>query len=211
MNPLNVFTDLTATGARLGFYTIQNRQDIPGVPGCYGWFLPFWLMRNSLPEFLSAFGAVLSHEPNSPREMDAGFNWDAVKVRVRRSFEPTLPAFVEPLWDRVHRDTKAKNALQQVLLQASVLTPPLYVGKTDDLRRRYTQHTKRGGSGFNRRFSDYSSREELGLQVEDLIFVCVSTAPDVERALTSKGDRHQINRLVEEILKRLCRPPFSRQ
>lgn len=211
MNPLNVFADLTSTGARLGFYTLHNRQDIPAVPGCYGWFLPLWLMRDTLPEFLNAFGAVLNHEPNSPTEMDAGFKWDAVKVRVRRSFEPTLPRFAEPLWNRLDPDDPARKALQNVLLQSSILTPPLYVGKTNDLRRRYKEHTTPNRTGFNRRFSTFSSRERFGLQVDDLIFVSVSTTPDVERAFKSTGDPSNINKLVEEILKRLCRPPFSKQ
>ena len=210
MNPLNVFADLTATGALLGFYTIQNRQDIPAVPGCYGWFLPFWLIRDTLPEFLSALGTVLSHEPNSPTEMDAGFKWDSVKVRVRRSFEPPPSSFAEPLWDRLHRDDQAKDALQQVLLQASILTPPLYVGKADNLKDRYTKHTTRDGTKFNTRFSKFSGCQKLGIQVEDLIFICVSTT-HVDHALKATAGPHKPNELVEEILKRLCRPPFSLQ
>ena len=195
----------------MGFFTLQTSDDIPAAPGCYGWFLPLWLLHDTLPDFLRAFGGTLNHESKSPDELDAGFAWDSVKVRVRRAFEPTLPPFALPLWDRLNEDESTRFALQQVLLQASILVPPLYVGKTDNLRRRYNQHTSPDGSGFNTRFSAYALTADLSLQVADLIFVCIRTEAAVEKALTEAGDAYRINSLVEEILKRLCRPPFSIQ
>lgn len=213
MNPLNVFHDLTGAGGRLGFFTLQTRDEIPDRPGCYGWFLPLWLPpdRNTLPDFVQTFGRALSHESRPPAELDAGFAWDSVKVRVRRAFEPSVPSFTTPLWDRLNADDDARTALQQVLLQASILAPPLYVGKTDNLRQRYNQHTRDDGSGFNTRFSAYAKGANLGLRVVDLIFVCIRTETHVEETLTRNTSTDKINSLLEEILKRLCGPPFSVQ
>jgi len=211
LNPLNVFHDLTGVGGRIGFFTLQNRDDIPAVAGCYGWFLPLWIMHERLPDFLAELGGALSHESRDPDELNAGFAWDSVKVRVRRTFEPSLPEFASPLWDRLTSSPERKDALQQILLQASILTSPLYVGKTENLRRRYNEHTKADGSGFNRRFRDYAASSGLNLGVDDLIFVSIRTQEEADKALNASADVARINTLIEEILKRLCRPPFSIQ
>ncbi len=211
MNLLNSFADLTAAGSRLGFFTLQNCEDIPRGPGCYGWFVPLWLLQDTLPDFLNTYGRVLTHEPSQPPELDAGFTWDAVRVRVRRSFDPALPSFAEPLWNRLRELPAASTALQQILLQSSILIPPLYVGKTQNLHQRYTRHTTKNGSGFHRRFRQFAAHAKLPLQVVDLLFVCISTADHDETVQASGASEKQINDLLEEILKSLCRPPFSRQ
>ena len=213
MQSLNAFRDLTRAGSRLGFFTRQTRDDIPATPGCYGWFLPLWLLHKTLPDFLHTFGTVMTHETGSPRELDAGFVWDRVKIKARRGFDPSLPplpSFAVPLWDRLNERDETRNALQQILLQASLLTSPLYVGKTDNLRRRYNEHLT--GSHFHTRFADYAKQCGLELPLSHLIFVCIQTSQDVEDALSEGGGSMQeVEKLVEEILKRLCRPPFSQR
>ena len=214
MHPLNAFRDLTEAGSRLGFFTRRTRDEIPASPGCYGWFLPLWLLPNisTLPEFLRTFGSVMTHEPTPQRDIDAGFSWDTVKVRLSREFDPSIPPSAVPLWDRLYKDDQSRDALQQILLQASVLTPPLYVGKTDNLRRRYNHHTASPtlhANTFHRRFAECARQFDLGLSVSDLIFVCIRTGRDVEDKLSATADTQEINSLLEEILKRLCRPPFS--
>ena len=216
MHPLNAFRDLTEAGSRLGFFTGATRNEIPARPGCYGWFLPLWIVRDTLPEFLSLFGNVMTHEPKPPEELKAGFKWDAVRVRLRREFDPAIneKKWV-PLWERLYENEQARHLFQQVLLQASVLTPPLYVGTAENLRRRYNQHTMRphpGDNNFHSRFQEYSDRFGLGITVDDLIFVCIRTDDPEDSTLPSlaKGkDADDVHKLLEEILKRLCRPPFS--
>ena len=215
MHPLNVFRDLTAARSRLGFFTRQTCDEIPPDPGCYGWFLPLWLLRDTLPGFLNTFGGVLTHEPRPPQEVDAGFIWDRVKVKTRRTFDsaiPPIPAFAIPLWDHLYSDQQARDALQHILLQASILTPPLYVGKTDNLRRRYNNHVtppKGDTNNFHNRFTACATELGISLSVADLIFVCIRTGRDAEEMLSVKGDAAETEKLLEEILKRLCRPPFS--
>lgn len=217
VHPLDVFRDLTAAGSRLGFFTEETRDDIPADPGCYGWFLPLWLLPTHprLPQFLTVFGSMLIQEPKPEKELDAAFAWDTVKVKLRREFDPDISeklTSVTPVWERLQADGHARDALQHVLLQASVLTPPLYVGKTDNLRRRYNQHTApsgRGTSTFNSRFTECARRFSLGLDVSDLLYVCIRTGREIEGRLSATSDMQQVNDLLEEVLKRLCRPPLS--
>ena len=211
-HPLNAFRDLTDAGSRLGFFTRRTRDDIPAGPGCYGWFLPLWLLRHTLPEFLNLFGSMMIQEPTQQQEVKARFTWDTVTLR--REFDPSIPESKIALWDRLHNDEHAHDALQQTLLQASILTPPLYVGMTADLRQRYNQHTappSPGTNNFHSRFAECAKQLDLGLALDDLIFICIRTGREDKATLSESGDIDEINGLLEEILKRLCRPPFSRR
>ena len=211
-HPLSAFRDLTKAGSRLGFFTSATRAEIPTGPGCYGWFLPLWLVPSTLSGFLRVFGDVLTHEAKPPGELRAGFKWDAVKVRVRREFDASINEDKwGPLWDRLYENEATRDLFQHILLQASILTPPLYVGTAKNLRFRYNQHTRDpnpGDNSFHSRFKDYTEKSDLGISVEDLIFVCVRTDTDGLSAVKER-DMSETHKLLEEILKRLCRPPFS--
>lgn len=212
MHPLNAFRDLTEAGSRLGFFTNATRADIPTGPGCYGWFLPLWLVPSTLSDFLTVFGRAMTHDAKPPGELRAGFKWDAVTVRLRREFDPSINEKKwGPRWDHLCQNEQTRPLFQQILLQASILTPPLYVGTAKNLRLRYNQHTMRprpGDNNFHRRFQEYSDQSRLGISVEDLIFVCVRTDSDGLSAVKNK-EMSEAHKLLEEVLKRLCRPPFS--
>ena len=93
-------------------------------------------------------------------------------------------------------------------MEASLLMPPLYVGKADNLRVRYTQHVEGAGpeaNVFHTRFTTFARSVGLPLTVSDLLFVCIRTDPDTDRALRDAN----VNELLEHILMQLCQPPFS--
>ena len=211
MEFLNVFRNLTSTDSRLGFYTKETKERIPEQPGCYAWFLPLWFYRSDLNELMQVVGDVLDYDNKLEREANARFTWESVKLRVRRVADIQATETIRSTWERVCADAQAKRELQQTMLEASLLMPPLYVGKTKNLRERYLKHVEGNRddrNDFHTRFTEHVSNLDLTIGVSDLLFVCIKTEqkpPQVPRGV----DEDDLERLVEQILMRFCRPPFS--
>ena len=86
--------------------------------------------------------------------------------------------------------------------------PPLYVGKSTNLRQRYGQHVSVDEtqlSGFGKRFNLYADELGLPLQVADLVFACVRSP--VQLSDFGRDEDHE--RLLEHVLIRIARPPFG--
>ena len=211
MELLNVFSNLTSTDSRLGFYTKETKERIPEQPGCYAWFLPLWFYRSDLNDLMQIVGDVLSYDKKQEKEAEAEFTWESVKLRVRRVAKIRATETIHSTWERVCADAQAKKELQQTMLEASLLMPPLYVGKTKNLRQRYLQHTEGNSydsNDFHTRFTEHVSKLNLAIGVGDLLFVCIKTeqkSPQVPHGVAEDD----LERLVEQILMRFCQPPFS--
>ena len=211
MEFLNVFRNLTSTDSRLGFYTKETKERIPEQPGCYAWFLPLWFYRSDLNELMQVVGGVFDYDKKLEKEANARFTWESVKLRVRRVTETQTTETIRSTWERVCADTQAKRELQQTMLEASLLMPPLYVGKTKNLRQRYLKHVEGNSddrNDFHTRFTEHVSNLNLTIGISDLLFVCIKTeqeAPQVPHGVAEDD----LERLVEQILMRFCRPPFS--
>lgn len=211
MDFLNVFSNLTSTDSRLGFYTKETKERVPEQPGCYAWFLPLWFYRSDLNELMQVVGGVLNYDKKPKKEANARFTWESVKLRVQRVAEIQATETILSTWERVCADAQAKRELQQTLLEASLLMPPLYVGKTKNLRKRYLEHVKGNDddrNDFHTRFTEHVSDLKLTIGVSDLLFVCIKTEqkPPQESLGVAEDD---LERLVEQILMQFCRPPFS--
>ena len=213
MQHLKVFRELTGADSRIGFYTKETRGQIPEVGGCYAWLLPLWIYRDDLDELLHVAGALLNYDPSPEREVDARFNWESVSLRVRRKVDTQSTPSKHRAWKHLLGCDQTRNALQQLLLETSLLMPPLYVGRADNLKRRYLQHTQIGRqerNDFHARFKECISRSRLKLDVSDLIFVCISTPAPLRRVFgEALADGRELDELIEQILMQLCRPPFS--
>ena len=209
MNLLNVFSNLTSTDSRLGFYTKETKERIPEQPGCYAWFLPLWFYHSDLNDFMQVVGDVLDYDKKPEKEANAQFTWESVKLRVRRvtrvaKIQPTQK--IRSTWERVYADEQAREELQQTMLEASLLMPPLYVGKTENLRQRYLGHVEGNNyhrNDFHTRFTEHVSTLKLPIDVSDLLFVCIKTEQK------SPHPEDDLEKLIEQILMRFCRPPFS--
>ena len=211
MRHLNVFRGLTSADGRLGFYTKETRNSIPEFPGCYAWFLPLWLYREDLDELMRIVGDLLSYDKVSEKEVDAPFTWESVKLRVRRCAEIRANDEIRAIWQRALANDETKKVLQQALMEASLLMPPLYVGRTNNLKRRYLQHTEGDRSiknNFHFRFVGHVKELELKIDVSDLLFICIETQKDLNHVFEDFGE-HELNVLIEQILMQFCRPPFS--
>ena len=211
MRHLNVFRGLTSADGRLGFYTKESRNRIPEFPGCYAWFLPLWLYREDLDELMQIVCGLLSYDKIPEKEVYAPFTWESIKLRVRRCAEIRINDEIRTTWQRGLANDETKQILQQTLMEASILMPPLYVGRTNNLKRRYLQHT--GGDRFSKnnfhfRFMEYVKELEIKISVSDLLFVCIETQKDLDRIFSDMKE-NEFNVLIEQILMQFCRPPFS--
>ena len=113
-------------------------------------------------------------------------------------------------WRDMLQDGSLRQSFSEGLMEASILMPPLYVGKADNLRARYHQHVDDNPgdpSDFHRRFDEYAAQADLGLSVHDLLFVCVLTGHAKNKHLRSYG----LNDLLEQVVMRLSGPAFSKQ
>lgn len=210
MSQLDVFRSLTGVDSRLGFYTSESSDRIPEIPGCYAWFLPLWIYRDDVDKMMKFVGDLLNYEKNQERQLDARFTWDSVKLRLHRNVDVQISNQNRATWRKVINDIGMKNALQQVLIEASLLMPPLYVGRTNNLKRRYLEHTSRDfdTGTFNSRFSEYVKALDYKIMVSDLLFVSIRTSEKLNIVFKEFGE-NEINALIEQILLLSCRPPFS--
>ena len=206
MRPLSTFRNLASAEGRLGFYTKETRNEVPELPGCYAWFLPLWFYRENLDELMQIIGKLVAYEYVSEREIDVPFTWQSFNLRLRRdtAFQPTDD--IRTTWHKIYTDQKTRQALQQILLEASILMPPLYVGRTSNLKRRYLEHTT--GSSFHSRFTDCVQKLNLQIGVNDLLFACIRTERGLDKVLSDVA-QEELDKLVERLLMQFCRPPFS--
>ena len=205
MGRLNVFRNLTTEKSRLGFYTSETRDRIPELPGCYAWFLPLWCYDDDLDQLIQLVRGVLDYEQQPEQETKVRFNWDAVKLRVSRESKHKVVASGKDTWDRLMNNKEDRDWLQEILLEASLFMPPLYVGRTTNLKQRYIQHVEgwRSDNTFRSRFTECEARIQLDIGVSDLLFVSIVTRKkdDVEH--------DDVESLIEQILMQFCRPVFS--
>ena len=208
----NVFPALTGVDGRLGFYTKDTSVRIPESPGCYAWFLPLWIYRDDLRDLMRLVGDLLSYDyPTPERQTTARFSWETLNLSVRRNADISLTDDICATWDDVIHDERCRPAIQQILIEASLLMPPLYVGRTSSLRRRYLDHTDARAlhkNTFHSRFSQCVKALGLKIAVSDLLFVCITTPVELRRALANTTDT-RLNAMLERVLMQCCRPPFS--
>ena len=208
MRAFNVFRSWTATGGQLGFYTKHTKDRIPPVDGCYAWFLPLWIYHDDLDQQLEFLSQVFRYDPSPERQVDAQFTWERVRLRLRRHADLKTKASSVRTWKSLLASPGTRAAVERTLLEASLLMPPLYVGKTTNLQRRYLQHVEGAGklNDFHRRFGECVRETGMTINVSDLLFVCVKTAA---QEIFPEPLQEGVEDLIEEILMQACRPPFS--
>lgn len=202
-------------GTRISVFTASTAADIPSSPGVYGWFVPLWKFSNDLEELLQTIGRIQSFDWASRgppvRESKVKLPWSEVELELRSQPRFRLTGPMRTAWRDLHTDAEAERLFRVPLMLGSLLLPPLYVGKTKDLAQRYAQHTQGVGgssiSGFAQRFQCCVSQYAIPLDISDLLFVSISTQGLVRDA--ELNDTY--TQLLESLLMRLARPPFSEQ
>ena len=204
-----MFDGLIDPHSRLGLFTCETKDSIPASPGCYAWFLPLWIYTDDLDDLVEMVAHTLRFEPSPAKQTELQFARDRLDVCVRRTIDTSVSDQQRRSWDALLQHDESRAALQEILLEASLLMPPLYVGRTRNLQRRYAEHTsgQKGRNDFHSRFTTYVRERDLKLLVSDLLFVCVRTT-DIDPSklrLNSKA----VEALIEHVLIRLGHPSFS--
>ena len=209
MRALGVFRDWTGPDSPLGIYTKQTSNNVPATDGCYAWFLPIWLYDSDLEELLHSVDQVLRHNPSPERHTSVPFKWDRIDLTANRVSRVTAARRKrKETWDALVADPEGREALQHTLLSTSLLMPPLYVGRTNNLQKRYVQHVEGRGEGstFYERFTECAGQAGLSVSVGDLLFVCVRSNPALARLVPEDSE---LEKLLEYVLMQICHPPFS--
>lgn len=200
-------------GERIGFYTHASSRDIPEAPGVYGWFLPLHLYSDEAAELIDQVQAFLRFETSTEdgqRNTDAAaeLNWERFDLNIHTSPKVSLSDGFRAQFGNMCADERQREPFSFALMAASILMPPLYVGKADSLRQRYLQHVGGGSpyqNNFHNRFSRFVSNRGMSLRVKDLLFVAIPLPDEVQAAL--KGLK--LNELLERIVLSIANPPFS--
>lgn len=102
----------------------------------------------------------------------------------RLEFYTSLDA--KETWKRLVSVSKTRTALQHLLLEASLLIPPLYLGRTNCVKRRYSEHVRDSNGNFHHRFTRHTAALGIALPVSDLFFACLRTeSPSAKTSVAS--------------------------
>lgn len=170
--------------------------------------LPFWIYRNDLGALLNVVTRILNYEAKPGVALQIPFKWDSVALHATKSTETHATDSKTATWDALLQDTAARQALQQTLLEASLFLPPLYVGMTNNLRRRYLDHTQptdQQSNVFHTRLQQCMDALALKISTDDLLFVSLRT-PSISSYVNGTITDREFNALVEQVLIQTCRP-----
>lgn len=201
-------------GRRILFFTSETHEKIPAQTGIYAWFYPLRIHSKNPYDFVTEINKILfydsSKEGAPERRIDIDFNWDRIRLILQKSYleRDSSPSLLDG-WRRVMRNPHAADVLKRTIMECSILMPPLYVGRTDNLYQRYLQHVRGGGrnSNFHKRFIEFSSKADIVSRVSELLFVCIVTSDeDIEGSIGS-----DLSVVIEGIMKLLCKPTYGKR
>jgi len=202
---------------RIGFFTNESSGMIPNEPGIYAWFIPLWPPKNeeNAKDYIEKITNFFSYDfyiggNNKKATASTKFNWEEIFVSLEKNIITETGSTVEELWGEMKKNLDSSKAFSQALMEATILLPPIYVGKTDDLKGRYLSHVKgtMDKNDFHSRFSDFVDTANYKLAVSDLLFVCIKTSREVNNVFINKRNKG-LNFLLEQVIMRIARPPFS--
>ena len=201
----------------ISIYTSTNFDEIPPCPGIYAWFYPLKVSSKNIEKLGIELSSILNYDSKLEGEQrnkaKINYNWKDIEVIASEEYKHSLPPKAIKQWDNVVQDGDLFYKLRQLMLVSSILMPPLYIGKTNDLQRRCRDH--RMGSNqeigtFQSRFEKFTREKKLINDVEfstksvdDLIFVCIRTD-------MLESENTDFEELLEEIFKIYSRPPYGK-
>ena len=200
-------------------YTARNFDEVPSSPGIYAWYYPIKLPSSNIEDLSIELSSVLNYDSklktNKDNNGNIEFNWKNIEVNLKEKHNDTFPPKIKEHWEVFKKDEKSIKNLERMMLVGSILMPPLYIGKTNNLNIRCRQHRSNlniDENNFHSRFENFTknkvleNNEHLLTQnVEDLIFVCIKT----DTLENTHQDNTKSEELLEEIFKLFARPPYS--
>jgi hypothetical protein len=193
---------------RIGFFTKETAVRIPDTPGIYAWFLPLWLYHENLDELTTALRCIHLFDPvSSSHSTSVDFNWEELNILIEKQPRVHITVDLRGKWSEMLADSVSRQAFERALMEASILMPPLYIGKADALNARYAAHVD-GRTDFAERFRCFVRKLPsfvATLQVSDLLFVCIEVDPKIAKTIREK----KLHYLLEQIVMRVSGPTFS--
>ncbi|MEX0943966.1 MAG: hypothetical protein WD002_15655 [Pseudomonadales bacterium] len=217
MNSPNLSDVWRNVSSRIGFFTKETCAAIPETAGIYGWFVPLWILSDDLEEFIDTVKRLFDYEPVTPLgdieegqrvPVSAIFSSQIVSGYLKRQGRTSISPDKLQLWDAMLTDEGARKEFEIVLMEASLLNAPLYVGKTENLKDRYFQHVNERDperNVFHNRFQRFSRFVDCPISVSDLLFVCIRTSSDTTTVFSDSRSSD----LLEHVIMNLVNPPFS--
>ena len=198
----------------IGFYTYKDRERIPSTPGSYAWYCPLDIKSANYDEFMQTYRTIFEYdckEEISPIERNTKIKlpWKILEHTMHLTLK-NLPkdrtlsnSTIEDLWNEINKNEVSVKNFRIALLKSSILLPPLYVGKTNNLAKRYKEHCESNidseiGS-FKKRFMNHIEKNNINISFEDLIFF----------ATTLEDLPEHSEEFLEEILKLFSQPIYS--
>lgn len=195
-------------------YNLNTENDISEIlelPGVYSWYYPLKIRTKNLLEFLDEIKYVFSYDSKSDgfpiHSHNFDFTWEIISLEIRKNLKDSeiknnLKS--QNTWENIIVDNQRFENFRLALYKASILMPPLYVGKAKNVSARIREHlTENSGLAkrYNKFISQYSGKEEnlLYKNLNDLLVSVVYLKNDEEDEL-----------LLENILKFIARPSYGR-
>lgn len=200
-------------------YTANNFEEIPTSPGIYAWYYPIKLPSMDIDDLGEELSSVLNYDStlkgNKTKTGDIDFNWKKIEVKLTEKNINKFPPGILKKWNELSKNSKLVDDLEKIMLVGSILMPPLYIGKTNNLNLRCHQHRSSSFSdenNFHNRFEKFAKgkthnnkKNLLTNNIEDLIFVCIKTDKlEINGNLDTNSEE-----LLEEIFKLFARPPYG--
>ena len=188
---------------------MDNFEAIPAASGVYAWFYPLYV-KPDFDDFIEDIRKVHLYNAwtKGPLHLEdkdplPRIGWFSVKRTIQLENPPVDVRELREAWETLKGNDDDFFKLRQVFMRASLLMPPLYVGKAGKLNERCNAHI-RGASQFAKRYQ--ARAQELKLRcrkVKDLILLTLKTPPIEEEGGAAAED------LVERILNLVARPPYG--
>lgn len=194
----------------IGFYTNETFEAVPSSPGVYAWFYPLRITSENLNDFIEEVQLVLNYDCRKQgklwRETTIDIGWDELFQRIEFKVKKDIfNSELTKIWSDTYQNRAEFDELRKVIMRASIFLPPLYVGKTKNLKTRCFQHIngRNDDNNFHTRFEKYAIKNNTNnRRVSDLLFVSIQTKD--ESAQSTRTEE-----LVELILKHLSKPKYS--
>jgi hypothetical protein len=198
----------------IGFYTYKDKEKIPPSPGSYAWYCPLDIKSNNYDEFIQTYKTVFEYDSKKEaslviRKTEIELPWKTLKQSLEIALKQ-LPkerslsnCTIEDLWHEINNDKALLRKFRIALLKSSILLPPLYVGKTNNLAKRHREHCESDinseKGSFKKRFMNHVAKNNINIDFEDLIFF----------ATTLEDLPPNSEEFLEEILKLFSQPIYS--
>jgi len=201
-------------------YTDKNFDDVPSSPGIYAWYYPIKLPSTmKIDDLAEELSSILNYDSKlkgkQKKSGEIEFNWKKIEVNLKEKNKNKFPPKAHSQWEELKKNTKLVNDLEKMMLVGSILMPPLYIGKTNNLNIRCRQHRSDqdiNENNFHNRFETFTKYQKLENQqefltqnVEDLIFVCIKT----DTLESNQDNQTESKELLEEIFKIFAKPPYG--